>query len=159
MYAYIDIKTELDTDPLRRGYASMAADQIAESLSTANITVNVDVPALTVRGILYARGSWNAVQILALEPPNGVITHDSALAAAIGVVHEAQRDGGVFVMSDPNINTAVQRDLSALATQGTITLDDKVALLQAAQKNVSRATQIGWPNGVSAADVAYARSL
>jgi hypothetical protein len=156
---YGALKAELVGDPLARGYASMADAAAATSLNQANIAVSIDVPGAAIRALLYSRNrAWNALALLAMGQPSGVAAHDSALVAAVNLVQLCNSDGAML-MSQPGIAASAQQDLAALQAYGTLSAADIAALTALSQQNVTRASQIGWPGGVSPADVAHARSL
>lgn len=151
-----DLKAELLADPLGRGYASMTDAQIAASLNAANIAVKVDVPAQTVRGALYERGLWGPIVILARSLPNGTASHDNGMAAAYGVVSLADQ-GQSFMTSIPAVFAQVQSDLNAIVAAGALPSAAVAGILALASATVTRASQIGWPDGVDAGAVLVAR--
>ena len=114
------LKTELDSDPLARGYASMTDAQAADSLNAVNRTVDTE----TVQGWEL----WGAT----------VLTEYSALTAA-------QRDFWNALVGQNAISVksaAVRANVIALWGAGTTTRANLVALQT---KTVSRAEELGLP--------------
>lgn len=159
MYSYADLKTELTTDPLTRGYANMTDAAAAGSLTTADIGVTVDVPVASVMNTLMVRGVWPAIELLSRGAETADTTHDNALKAAVALVRLVTATPSQSVMmTDATTKAVVEAELAALVAEGTIAQADSDAVLALAAVTVSRASQIGWPGGVSAADVTKARS-
>lgn len=115
------LTTELTTDPLRRGYAAMSDAQAADSLNTANRTVE--------RATLRAADIFEAV----------VLSEYNALAAA----KKAQVDRVLNLAGDDipvGANSKARAFLLDAFVAGSAT---RTALAAAVQHQVSRAAELG----------------
>lgn len=126
------IKTELTTDPLNRGYASLDDEQAARAFSRPDRTVDRE------------------------QLPSGVLVSclDKADFAALAAADRTYLN--LFVSaSDVPITAAVKQVLAGMFAAGTTT---RANIVQAMQRSGSRAIELGLGN-VTASDIADAKRI
>lgn len=142
MYSYADLKAELTNDPLGRGYAGMTGTAAATSLNTTNRPAPVQRVKLAPSAIL-----------------NAIVPADLAALTQLQTLQLSLFLAGSEV--DASIGTTVRLAIQTLFAGKTTTLNQLGALVAPfdTPPQISRASEIGWPGGVSAADVNGARAL
>jgi len=129
------LASEISGDPLDRGYATMTAAEIADSLNAVNRPGLV--PAEDVRRYLMLAGKWafiadDAVNHATAETRRACLTLTSALES-----FEA------FDLQDATILAVVSGGLDGLVSTGHLVVDDKAAILGLENNRQSRGQEIG----------------
>ena len=144
------LATELTTDPIGRGYATMSNGDATESLNAADRTGSRPIEYPGLLKILVARGIYSKIVDATTDP---LQTNHNTKSAAHGLL---------FLLRDEEIDvTEAQFDglLSRLVTGSVIAQADKDAITAAATGPVSRAEELwGAGTGVSVDHVRQARS-
>jgi hypothetical protein len=138
-------------------YAGMDDDAIAAALNAETVETVRDVPTVDARELLLATGEWGALVLLARSTPASV-AQAPVIAAAITAV-ETLRETTTLEVTKPANWTAMQTLVGTMQQAGVMSEGTGAALLALRDIHISRAAEIGWTAGVSAADVAAARSL
>lgn len=126
--------TEVKTDPLARGYAGMTAQQVADSLNTADRT---RYRVLTAAD-LNAWAAGGPMMKIAAAKDNGLLGGEQR-SLAWAAWRLLDRDS-----ASVDLNSAEYSGfLAALVTAGIISADDQTALQDRATETVSRAQEIG----------------
>jgi len=147
---YDTLCSELADDPLGRGYASMTDAAAASSLNLADIAVPCR-RLVTVRTLLAELGSSETAAIVqALEAADDP---DGGIALAISMLKEYSQGGGLDI-GHPNTRTS----LDGLVAAEVLTQDQAAALKALAERQLSRAEQLGLP-AVDQAHVTSARRI
>lgn len=148
------LRYELTADPLARGYAGMTDAQAAASLNTVNINVIDSIPIAQVEAFLLSDGTLIRLEdYLAANPTPSPL--NVAVSALLRVISSTRLS--VFQIETQAAYDGFNQQLQALVQASLITSDQATALLNMALTVVSRAQQIGWPQGISVADVHSAR--
>lgn len=154
MDAMTSLRYELLADPLQRGYASMTHDQAAASLDAVNIVTSVDLPIAEVQAYLLFDGTLIALRDwLPANPTPGPLR--TSVAALLEAIDSPRLNN--FKLSTPERYQAVVQQTQVMVQGGLLTQQQANDLIGMATVTVSRAAQIGWPQGVSANDVKAAR--
>ena len=154
MDAMTSLRYELLADPLQRGYASMTNDQAAASLDAVNIVTSVDLPIAEVQAYLLFDGTMIALRDwLPANPTPGPLR--TSVAALLEAIDSPRLNN--FKLSSPARYQAVVQQTQVMVQGGLLTQQQANDLIGMATVTVSRAAQIGWPQGVSANDVKAAR--
>lgn len=150
------LRYELLADPLKRGYSSMSDDQVAASLDAVDIIGSIDLPISEVQAYLLFDGTLIALRdwLPANTTPSPLRT---SVAALLEAIDSPRLDN--FRLSDSSRYQAVIQQTQVMVQGGLLTSQQASDLIAMATVTVSRASQIGWPRGVSAADVKRARGL
>lgn len=150
-----DLQYELLADPLGRGYSGMTDDQAAASLDTVDISVIDSIPIANVEAYLLSDGTLIRLEdYLTANPTPGPL--NTAVAALLRVISSQRLT--VFQIETKEAYAGFNQQLQALVQANLLTAQQATDLLNMAVTMVSRAQQIGWPQGVSSADVKVARS-
>jgi|SRR5579859_1118143 len=149
------LQNELLADPLKRGYSVMTDDQVAASLDTVDITQSVDISLAAVEGYLLFDGTLIHLQdyLAANTTPSATRTAAAALLAVINSPRQV-----ILQTSRPDVYAAVQAQMQILVADNLLTAQQSNDLLAMMSVTVSRAQQIGWPQGVASSDVKAARA-
>lgn len=149
------LQNELLTDPLGRGYASMTDDQVAASLDTIDISVIDSIPIANVEAYLLSDGTLIRLEdYVTANPTPGPL--NTAVAALLRVISSQRLT--VFQIETKEAYAGFNQQLQALVQANLLTAQQATDLLNMAVTMVSRAQQIGWPQGVSSSDVKAART-
>lgn len=149
------LRNELLTDPLGRGYAGMTDDQVAASLDTVNISVIDSIPIANVEAYLLSDGTLIRLEdYITANPTPGPL--NTAVAALLRVISSQRLT--VFQIETQAAYAGFNQQLQALVQANLLTAQQATDLLNMAVTMVSRAQQIGWPQGVSSSDVKAART-
>jgi len=151
-FNYASLKSEITTDPLGRGYATMTDAAVATSLNAVDRPG--PVPAKDVIKRLQLLGKWAEIERVASGL--GTAAPDATINAALTIV-SAVRTFEDFDLSDPAVMAAVNGALDALVTVGLITATDKATVLALQDNRQSRAQELGL-RVVAASDVKRARA-
>jgi len=152
-FNYAALKTEITTDPLGRGYATMTNVEVAASLNAVDRPG--PVPAKDVVKALQIAGKWAEIERVA----NGLGTAapDATIKAALTIT-SAVRTFEDFDLSDATVAATVNAALDALVAVTLISSADKAIVLALQNNRQSRAQELGlW--AVTAADVKSARGM
>jgi hypothetical protein len=148
------LRYELLADPLQRGYSGMTNEEVAASLDTVDIVISIDLPIFEVQAYLLFDGTLIALRDwLPANPTPGPLR--TSVAALLEAIDSPRLDN--FKLSDPARYQAVLQQVTIMVNGGLLTQQHADDLIGMATLTVSRASQIGWPKGVSAADVKKAR--
>jgi hypothetical protein len=126
------LQTELSTDPLARGYATMNADQTLASLTAVNRPMVIE-RVITDRTLYSALGPAEAEAILTKLATAGA--SDATVNRALGWI--SQRDG--FNIGDP----VAQAMVDQLVTNGVFTAAEGASIKGLAIVTKSRADELG----------------
>jgi len=149
------LRYELLADPLQRGYAGMTNAQVAASLDTVNIVTSIDLPISEVQAYLLFDGTLIALRDwLPANPTPGPLR--TSVAALLEAIDSPRLNN--FRLSDPARYGAVLQQVQIMVAGNLLTQQQANELIAMATLTVSRASHIGWPQGVSAADVKEARN-
>lgn len=145
---------ELTADPLGRGYAGMTNAQVAASLDTVNIRVIDSIPIAQVESYLLGDGTLIRLEdYITANPTPGSL--NTAVAALLRVISSQRLTA--FEIGTEAALSGFQQQLGALVAATLLTSQQASDLLNMAITTVSRAQQIGWPQGISVSDVKAAR--
>ncbi len=147
------IKTELDTDPLGRGYASMTDDEAAIDLNTEYRATTVAISVSEFENA--ARQSGKFVQLIdrsELKEPDGSRTFESAYSLMSSLV------GRTTEMDFAEVDSYWYNVLEDCVAEGSLGTGAAAAIRALCDEMISRGTEIG-AGEVAAGDVSYARSL
>lgn len=134
----------------------MSDDQVAASLDAVDIIGSIDLPISEVQAYLLFDGTLIALRdwLPANTTPSPLRT---SVAALLEAIDSPRLDN--FRLSDSSRYQAVIQQTQVMVQGGLLTSQQASDLIAMATVTVSRASQIGWPRGVSAADVKRARGL
>lgn len=135
----IPLKTEYDTDPLGRGYASMSADEAAADLNERRYSESVEY-WITDRWLDHKLGLSRSVEIMTV-----LETANTSLSRRACELLKDRASGGIDVGS-PETQNAI--DLLALGGILTAAEAEKIKAFGVIMK--SRAEQIGYSREISA---------
>jgi hypothetical protein len=119
-----------------------AATILADLTSPAD-SVDIDVPASRVQGLLYARGKWAAVVVKANAARAGTDTSDAAIACQL--IKDLVDSGQTISMSNAAIAQRITADVQTLIVAGLLDAEDASAVLLLASHRPSWAEANGWP--------------
>lgn len=128
------LKTEIDTDPLARGYSGMSDAEVAASLNTVDRPG--DVPAKDVKRYLMMVGKWAKIS------DHTVNASDEADRQACIALIDALKEFDDFDLQDAAVKSVVEENLDALIP-GYISADDKATILALENNRQSRAQELG----------------
>ena len=153
MSKWTDIKAELDTDPLGRGYAGMTDAQAAADMNTAyrNTTVAITVSEFENA----ARESGKFVQLIdrsELKEPDGSRTFESAYALMSSLV------GRTTEMDFAEVGSYWYNVLEDCVAEGSLGTGAATAIRALCDEIITRGVELG-VGTVEEGDVNYARSL
>lgn len=131
------LRDEIVNDPLGRGYASMAPDQIADDLNTAYRTVSVDIPLEAIVGYVLANDLWFGIRQAASDPSH--TAHKAALYA-IDLIEFAKAE--MIMAIDPQSMT-FQGLMAQLVQGGVFTQAHADAIMGMGTRIISRAEELG----------------
>ncbi len=129
------LKTEIDTDPLARGYAAMTDEQVAANMNA--IDRPIPIPAIDAKRYLQLQGKWGAISD---DSRNSVV--EATRRACLTLV-DALADFAEFDMIDASVSAAVNGALDALVSTGHILATDKTAILALGDDRQSRGVEVG----------------
>lgn len=140
------LKTELENDPLGRGYSGMTAAEVRDSLRAQNITVTKPTMA-TGRTIMDGLGVQTGGEVLAaLESAAG---SDPGVKWALEYIKRDGVDLG---------NSTTRTQLDALESNGVLQSGQADAIKALAETQISRAQQLGLGQ-IKGAHITRAREL
>ena len=177
---YFALKSEIDTDPLARGYAGMTDQQVADDMNLFNrdapATSQAILQYLTLerfrQGSLYGRlmmvalsrpvrdgaSNWSIPPVpLGVSDADIAITQEH-IAAANAILRYADVDVATTVTLLDTRFDALLDDIGPTGCEA-IGANDKTALQALSQNQQSRAMELGIGGHIKESDVAFARSL
>jgi hypothetical protein len=138
---------EINQDPLDRGYAQMSDAEVAESMNVRERPSSPEpVDRLALKDIAIMRSVWSRlVWASTMEDEAGFL--------ALNIMAAFQHDGPAVNLQRPEVVAM----LDAAVGTGLFTIEDRQAFEMLAASPISRATEIGWPQGVTERDIEVAR--
>lgn len=135
------LRTEITTDPLSRGYASMWDGQVADSLNARNRTASKSISAQTLHAWFVFNGKWPSIESTALATVGtGGLTADQKLAAQsfMEICHYFSD----LDMKDPQYSGGITFVLDHFVGRGIITTAQRAAIISLGSGLISRAEEL-----------------
>jgi hypothetical protein len=129
----------------------------AEKLAAINgwtVAATIDVPATTVRGMLYALGKWGAVAQKANAARANADTSEAALACQN--LYDLANTGEIVPMTNPAIAAQIGVDLAAMVAANVIDAPAQAAVLSLAASAQKWWQANGFSQPVGTADLTLA---
>ncbi len=128
------LKSEIENDPLSRGYSGMTDAEVVESLVAEDRTVYKPISSAALLAWSAASGRLSKLRSAITDGPD-----DASRSLAEAAYILINRDG-----TDLNLALTDRMDmLNGLVAYSILSEDDKTSLLAIAQHSVSRASEIG----------------
>lgn len=131
------LRSELQDDPLGRGYADMSDAEALASLTTDDRSVFRDVPISSIAGMIEMLGVVPALRAVDDASPVHPVA-DQLMRFVAG-----QSPMVAVQYSDPDIRQRVDAGVHGLADAGVITTDQAAQIVALGQRTVSRAKELG----------------
>lgn len=147
------IKTELDDDPLGRGYSAMTDAEVATDMNTPYRTTTIAIPVSEFESA--ARESGKFVQLIdrsELKEPDGSRTFESAYSLMSSLV------GRTTEMDFAEVDSYWYNVLEDCVAEGSLGTGAAAAIRALCDENIARGVEIG-AGDVQEGDVNYARTL
>lgn len=149
---YAALKAEI----AKPAYAAMTDAQIVATLNSTQTSSEEAVNGSTVGALWARRGVLGAAR----ERANRAALTPAQRTAAWNVIEMVERDGfSGLDPSNPTLRAALVNFLDSLVTETIMTAGDKAATLALLLPTKTIAASLGWPQGVSVADLFAARAL
>ena len=123
------IRSELESDPLGRGYSAMTAQQAADDLNAGTRQITVPIPVPEIRRYLFVNNKWLSIK-------KGTDTTAEMARDALSMFD-------AFRVTESDVAATVNNLLDALISAGYITAEDKAAVQAMGVRVQSRAKELG----------------
>jgi len=144
------LTTELNEDPLGRGYANMTDAEAADDLNTAYVTQYIDIPVGRLAGVIELEGIYEQLE------PSGLAEAQKLLRIVRGETAISE-----LAYSLSQQRTKIDEMLDALVSQGVLSGGQAEKLKALGFRKITRAQQKGLLGGsdrIGFAHVQQARS-
>ena len=153
MSRWDDIKTELDTDPLGRGYAGMTDAQAAADMNTAYRPTTVAIPVSEFENAARESGKFvDLTDRSELKEPDGSRTFPSAYSLMSSLI------GRTTEMDFAEVGSYWYNVLEDCVAEGSLGTGAATAIRALCDEIITRGVELG-VGDVTAGDIEYARSL
>jgi hypothetical protein len=134
-----ELRNEISTDPLGRGYSDMQDSEVADSLNEPSRNGMREVPSSDVRMYVLLHGLWPAFQAAATTSPDPTIR-----ATAITILQTIGAGSfDTIRMNRADVYTGVSQMLQTMVSAGVMTEQNRAEMLALGETMVSRAQELG----------------
>ena len=153
--------TALKTEIARPEHAGRSDAEIAAALNAPAFDRPRLVAPSAITRVLQLSDEWPDIAIWGrrvMLAPDSPAEAFAKVRAAVRMIEAIDRRSD-FDLSDAASRTAIQAGLAALKAAGLLRDATIAAIVALGTERIGRAAQLGWIEGVKAADIGYARSL